>query len=277
MATRSLGERLVDERLVMGVILFNLVILFVRGFPAFAAHDPWLFALDYACLVYFFFEMVVKLRLLGLRGFWARAINRFDLALVVASTPTLISPFTDVDEIALVLVFRAARVLRFLRVLRFIPHADQLWHGVMRALRASVGFIIALAAYNLVLGLIAAHLFADVAPQHFGDPLVSVYTMFKVFTVEGWFDIPDQIALAAPHMALMARGFFVFVVLTGGILGFSIANAVFVDEMVMDNNDELERSVAFLANEIEKLRAENEQLIVTLGEKVDQLVATRDR
>ncbi|MCB9524713.1 MAG: ion transporter [Myxococcales bacterium] len=270
---RPVLERLVDERLVMGVILFNLAVIFVRGFPSMAHLDPVLFGLDYACLLYFFLEMVAKIRLRGLHGFWARAINRFDFVLVVASAPTLISPFTDVDEVALVLVFRAARVLRFLRVLRFIPHADQLWRGVMRALRASVGFIIALALYNMVLGLIGAHLFSDVAPEHFGDPLRAIYTMFKVFTVEGWFDIPEAIALSAPEMGTAAKAFFVFVVLTGGILGFSIANAVFVDEMVMDNNSALERNVHFLASEIEKLRAENEALIVALGQKVDRLLS----
>ena len=65
--------------------------------------------------------------------------------------------------------------------------------------------------------------------------------MFKVFTVEGWFTIPDEIAAAAasPVVGWAVRGFFAFAVTTGGILGLSMANAVFVDEMVMDNNRDL--------------------------------------
>ena len=51
---RPVLERLVDERLVMGVILFNLAVIFVRGFPSMAHLDPVLFGLDYACLLYFF-------------------------------------------------------------------------------------------------------------------------------------------------------------------------------------------------------------------------------
>jgi hypothetical protein len=160
-------ERLVDERVVVAVVVFNLLVLFVRAFQGSVAFEALLFQLDYACLVYFFVEMGVKIRLAGWRGFWARAINRFDFLLVLASTPTLIAPFTPVDELSVVLVFRAARVLRLLRLLRFIPHAEMMWAGVMRALRASVGFMVALVAYNLLLGIIGAHMFGEVVPEHF--------------------------------------------------------------------------------------------------------------
>jgi voltage-gated sodium channel len=40
----------------------------------------------------------------------------------------------------------------------------------------------------------------------------------------------------------------------GGIFGIGLANAVFVDEMTMDNNQELERKVDELTREIRALR-----------------------
>jgi voltage-gated sodium channel len=45
-------------------------------------------------------------------------------------------------------------------------------------------------------------------------------------------------------------------VLIGGILGLSLANAVFIDEMMMDNTDELERKVDILTEELRLLREE---------------------
>lgn len=271
MNARRAAERLVDERLVMGVILFNLVILFARALPSMARYETSLFWIDYACLVYFFAEMTIKIRLTGWVSFWARSINRFDLILVLASAPTLVSAFADIEELSLVLVFRTGRLLRFLRVLRFIPYADQLWSGIGRALKASVGLLLALTLYNMVLALIGCHLFAEVAPAHFGDPFTGVYTLFKVFTIEGWYDIPSQIAAVDPALGLTAKVFFSFAVITGGILGLGIANAVFVDEMVLDNNAELQVEIEGLRGEVDGLRTENAAILASISAKLDAL------
>ncbi len=45
------------------------------------------------------------------------------------------------------------------------------------------------------------------------------------------------------------------VVLLGGVFGMSLANAVFVDEMTMDNNDALEQKIDRLQMEIQDLKA----------------------
>lgn len=55
-------------------------------------------------------------------------------------------------------------------------------------------------------------------------------------------------------MVVGARIFFVVAVLVGGILGLSLANAVFVDEMMMDNTENLERKVDALTEEVRRLR-----------------------
>ncbi len=46
----------------------------------------------------------------------------------------------------------------------------------------------------------------------------------------------------------------VFVVLLGGIFGMSLANAVFVDEMTMDNNEVLEDKIDDLTTELKELK-----------------------
>ena len=82
-----------------------------------------------------------------------------------------------------------------------------------------------------------------------------------MFTVEGWNEIPIIIANAAqksnPEGALYtivgARIFFIFVVLTGGIFGMSLANAVFVDEMTMDNNRKLEKKIDKMQKQLVEL------------------------
>ena len=51
---------------------------------------------------------------------------------------------------------------------------------------------------------------------------------------------------------------FVLAVLIGGILGLSLANAVFVDEMMMDNTEVLERKIDALTEEVRRLRNDRE-------------------
>ena len=55
-------------------------------------------------------------------------------------------------------------------------------------------------------------------------------------------------------MAGLTRFYFVIVVLIGGIFGMSLANAIFVDEMTMDNNQDLEKKIDDLFEELRELK-----------------------
>lgn len=159
-------------------------------------------------------------------------------------------------------VLLPGRLLRFVRVMRFILNATEIWVGVQRALKASVGVFLILFVLNLILAMGAHVLFATLAPQYFGDPLVALYSLFKVFTIEGWYEIPQRLAQnpdTGPMMTWMVRFYFVGTVLIGGTLGLSLANAVFVDEMTMDNTHLVEQMVADLRGELTDLHAEAQQ------------------
>ncbi len=255
---RRVFEGLIRDRIVLSAIAANTLVIFARGFHGIpATTDCVLMALDATLTTFFVVEIVTKIRLWGWREFWSGPLNRLDLVVVAISLPEIVAPWTGGSSYAVLLAIRAARLLRLLRLFRFIPNGSQLWEGIRRALRASIGVAAVLALYNLLLALWACQLFGDVAPQHFGDPAVSLYSIFRVFTVEGWYEIPNAIAATgSATQAAIARPFFLFAVLTGGVLGLSLANAVFVDEMVIDNNAELERQVAALTEEIRGLREE---------------------
>jgi len=268
---RRIIDTLIAENLVLAIITINIIINIALGFPA--VGGDWETALiwaDLACLWYFVLEIILKIYVYGWKRFWSSGMNRFDFFIVLASCPTLIAPFAETQFSAL-LALRSARLIRLLRILRFVPDAARLWAGVSRALRASVGLILALLLYNLILGLMACHLFQDVLPAHFGDPIESLYTLFKAFTIEGWYEIPDAIAAARPDdpwMGTLARGFFVVAVISGGLLGLSIVNAVLVDEMVQDNQDELEREVAALRALVEEQSARQTALLEQIAESL---------
>lgn len=212
---------------------------------------------DYACVIYFILETALKIADQKPRRYWQNGWNRFDFIIVFFSCPVLLSPFFETHELSIVLVLRLGRLFRLFRLMRFIPNREHLYHGVRRALGASVGVFLALCLINVILSLGATQLFGKSAPEYFGNPALSSYSLFRVFTVEGWHEIPETIAARShPLIAVLARLYFMGAVLIGGFLGVALANAVFVDEMTMDNNDGLERKVDALTEEIRSLRAE---------------------
>jgi voltage-gated sodium channel len=260
---RQLVDRLVSDRLVMTVIVLNATALVLHEMaPRGSAMRAFWYWIDYVCVVFFLVEALIKIRRDGWRRYWANGWNKFDFTVVVVSLPALLGPFFDVSRFALILILRLGRLFRLFRVLRFIPNLDHLVTGVRRALRASIGVFLALLLINLILAVMATLLFRDLDPEHFGDPISSGYSIFQVFTVEGWNDIAENLETRAaetkstnPKLLIAGtRIFFVAAVLIGGILGLSLANAVFVDEMMMDNTEILERKVDSLSEEIRRLR-----------------------
>ncbi len=258
---KRLLDILISERFVVVVILVNAAALTLIGYTDVeqhtrAWHSDQVFyfarAVDRLCVGFFVLEVLLKVRRHGWRGYWVNGWNRFDFAVTLLSLPSLVP---SLGVFAGVSVFRVGRLFRLFRLMRFIPNRDHLYAGVRRALRASVGIFLALCIVNFVLSIGATFLFADDAPQYFGHPALSSYTLFRVFSVEGWYEIPDAIAQnASPLWGGFARLYFMASLLGGGVLGLSLANAIFVDEMTIDNNDDLERKVAALTDEIRLLR-----------------------
>ncbi len=253
-------DLLIRERTVVSVIVLNALALFSAGF--FTAESPWrelLFWIDYACVLFFILEAILKIRRDAWRGYWGLKLNRFDLTIVVLSLPVLASPVVDLQAFGAVLALRMGRLFRLFRLLRFIPNRDKMVQGAQRALRASVGILLGLLLLNVRRSFGATMLFQHLAPECFGKALLSCYSLFQVGTIEGWHEIPDLLVQRAGDetvWALVARLYFIVSVVIMGIIGLSLANAIFVDEMTADNTELVEQKVDALHAELRELRAE---------------------
>jgi voltage-gated sodium channel len=74
--------------------------------------------------------------------------------------------------------------------------------------------------------------------------------------VEGWFEIPDAItAKTGASLGFFTKLYFVVLLMTGGVLGLSLVNSIFVDAMVMDNHESLERKIAELNSKLDRILA----------------------
>ncbi|MDH5608281.1 MAG: ion transporter [Cyclobacteriaceae bacterium] len=247
-----------NEWMIVSIILANSVVLFLMGYREFSGYRPFEIA-DHFFTFFFIGEILVKVRFYGWKNYISSAWNKLDFILVAISIPSLFELLIDIPDISFLLVFRLLRVLRILRFLRFIPNIKQMIAGIQRAFRASIFVFLALFIYNILLAVLSSYLFRDDAPDLFGNPMLSMYSIFQIFTLEGWNEIPQRvIENLDPDSWVpgLTRLYFLIVVLTGSIFGFSIVNAIFVDEMVMDNNDGLEAKVDELNEKINKLLAD---------------------
>jgi len=240
----------------MMAIIINTIIIFCMYFPSLKQHDL-LVDIDHCFVLFFLIEAIVKLIVLKPSNYFNSNWNRFDFLLVVLSVPSLLLAFLPVPDTSSILIFRIFRLARLFRLMRFVPNIDMILLGLARALRASVFVLIVLVLLNLFFAILACHFYQDIAPEYFGNPIISSYTVFQLFTVEGWNDVADTIAnntMDEWHSGL-ARFFFMLVVLIGGIFGMSLANAVFVDEMTMDNNKALEERIRNVQEDLQHIRS----------------------
>lgn len=97
--------------------------------------------------------------------------------------------------------------------------------------------------------------------MYFGTPLRSIYSIFRVFTVEGWYEIPDAIAAAtSPLIGRITQFYFCALLAAFGILGLSFINSVFVDAMVADNNDDIKEQLERIEQRQERIEQHLAQL-----------------
>lgn len=257
-----------SERNIMIAILANAIVIFLLYFPQIEIGAPFFYEIlnvvDHIFIFIFLLEAIIKIGVFKPKAYFSNNWNIFDFIIVLVSLPSLLNflpalAFVHTSSFKLLRLFRLIRLIRFFK---FVPRMDSIVKGLGRALKASIFVFIALAVLNLILALFTCHFYGELVPEYFGDPLISSYYIFQMFTVEGWNEIPTIIAKAAQeqriaHYSILAgatRFYFIIIVLTGGIFGMSLANAIFVDEMTSDNNQIVEEKMDALQQQVAELK-----------------------
>ncbi len=249
-----------NERNVIIIILLNSITVFIEGFDNL---PPLLVSiisfLDHFFTIIFCIELVVELNHYGWTQYIKSGWNKLDLILVILSLPSLFMAFSNQNELdfGFFLVLRLCRVFKFFRFIRFIPGIEHLISGVQRAIKSSVLVLLSFFIMILVLSILTCYLFKHLSPEYFGNPLISLYSIFKIFTVEGWYEIPDSISAHTNEIgSFLTRFFFSVLLIVGGILGLSLVNSIFVDSMVSDSNVGMENKISDLSTKLDQITQE---------------------
>lgn len=248
---------LLNDRFILILILINVAILFATGFILPEGLLNKLNVADHLITMIFVAEMVVKLYSYSVKGYFRDNWNTFDFILVLIAVPSLLTWVLPVELLSLdfLLALRTLRVFKFFRFIRFVPNIEKIISGAFKASKASLLILLAFFIFNFTVSLITCFLFRDSAPEFFGDPLIAFYSTFKIFTVEGWYEIPDAIAEATDSnlIVFFTRLYFISILFIGGIFGLSLVNSIFVDAMISDNNNEMEADLKRLEEKMDKV------------------------
>lgn len=230
------------ERFSNFVIIFSLIILFTQKILII---DPILNYFDLAILAYFLAEFIIKAKLLSLKVYFSNKSCQFDFLLLIISL--IIVPFLSVDS---VIYLRLFRLISVIRIFKIVPDGSHLISGLGRALKSSKAVLMLLFSLLCFFSLIGFILFSKTVPEYFGTPLLSLNTVFEIFTMENWGALPDSIDKTNNLFLYTAVNTYTIIVLiAGGFVALSLANAVFVDELVSDNNDDIKRELALIRKE----------------------------
>ncbi len=263
----NLRRFFLNDYFILYLIVANAILIFIQEFESSGN------VLDYFEPVFtllFIVEMSVKINNKGFAKYISDGWNRFDFILIIISVPSLAVIFYNDSPLQLniFLTLRVFRVFKFFRLIRFFPDANSLVSSVQRALKASYIVIFGFFVLVFIVSLVSCSLFKKIAPEYFGNPLESFYSIFRLFSVEGWYEIPDLIASRSePMIGFLSKLYFVFLLLCGGIIGLSLVNSIFVDAMVSDNNDELQKEISNLSYKIDTLAKRIDELNKTINIK----------
>ncbi|MCQ2350152.1 MAG: ion transporter [Paludibacteraceae bacterium] len=247
-----------NERVMMAIIIINTISLFISGFWPGSSIFEWA---DCFFTLIFVIEAAVKLKHFGIRGYFRDGWNIFDFIILVFALPSLSYPFVNatVGSSAL-LAFRSLRVLKTFRLFHFIPNIGKLLNGLKTAIRSSFLITVAYLVFLLVFSIMSSSLFGRYSAEYFGDPFTSIFSTFQLFTIEGWYEIPNAIAkTGGPMVGTLARIYFSVLLFHGGIMGMSLVNSIFVDAMAADNNDEVLEKLEQLERKLDALQKQQDK------------------
>lgn len=243
---------------IMYLILFNAFILFLHSFPGLSTYHLLFETIDHIITIFFIIEVVYKIRVLGWKRYFSKSWHTFDFLIVLCSAPSILLMIPHVSEILpnlnFLLVLRVARVLKFYRLIEFIPNLKDTLKALNRALRASLFLILAFFVFNFVVSLFTYHIFKDIAPEYFGNGFISFYSIVKTVTGEG-FNVADEVAgQDTGVLNVLIRFYFVAIILSGGIIGLSLVNTVFINEVTREANNEMEERLKQIQGELAEIK-----------------------
>ena len=187
MEHRGWRKIIYDERLLLGLILLNVGVIYLHTFDALFAYFAVLDAIDVGFTVFFAAEILTKVVDMPgprkLRAYLRDPWNRVDFCSVLFALPSIgVLVSHDLELFAGFATLRSLRVFKFLRIIEYIPNGNRISSQVFHALKSISFIVLAFVVYSTIISIISVSLFKPYAPSYFHDGFDSFFTIYQSST-----------------------------------------------------------------------------------------------
>jgi len=266
-----------NEKLIFLLIKINIVIIYLHSFDCFVPYYKIFDVLDIILTILFSLEIIHSIFIVhsGFSSYFKNNWNKLDFISVVLSIPSIFILFdSDFGILSGFIALRSLRIFKTLRIIEFIPGGKKISKKLFSAFKGVTFILFTFVVFTTVISLISVSLFKKVAPEYFQNAFDSFYTIFKIFSGDGFSDVVTQIQNNSSVSAtVFAKLYFVLIVFSGSILGLSLINSVFINEMntivdeVDENND---KSIENLKTQIELLNSKQDKIMEQLNRLIEE-------
>jgi voltage-gated sodium channel len=270
----KIRKPIINDRFLLILILTNTLVIFLHSFDGLKPYYYLLDILDVIFTMIFICEISIHIfQSSGVnvaekfKNFHNDKWNKIDFYSVLLAIPSIGVLFVeDLEIFAGFTVLRSLRIFKILRVIEFIPEGKEISSKLLKALKGVFFIMVAFIIYSIIISLISVTLFKSSAPSFFSNAFDSFFTIFKIFSGDGFSDVVAEIVSnSSLEFGYFTKLYFVMIVFTGSILGLSLINSVFIDQM--SNFDKKgESKINSLENKLDEVLKNQELLFKELNE-----------
>jgi len=238
---RSLRKNRFFESLVVSIIIISALNIGLSTFDVNPNLLQALGVLDYVITFFFLSEILIRIYSYEkVSQFFTKKWNIFDFIIVLLSLIPL-------EFFETVIIARLLRVFRLLRIISFIPQFRVLIESLAQAVPRVSYVLLFIFIETYIFAAIGSILFGEVDPEHWDNIGISMLTLFKVGTIDGWIEIMNNTLPSYPNSWFY---YILYIIITGFIF-LNMVVGVIIDVMIRQNTSEIENSPELIA--IEKI------------------------
>jgi voltage-gated sodium channel len=171
------------EFFVIGIIIFSALMVGLKTYSISPMMLQITSALDWFITIFFLIEISIRfISEENKKEFFKNGWNVFDTLIVTIS----LIPIQD-SEMAV--VGRLIRIFRVLRMISFIPELRMLVTSLLKAMPQLSYIVFMLFIIFYIYAAIGSIFFEDINQDLWGNISISMLTLFRIMTFEGWTDI----------------------------------------------------------------------------------------
>ena len=242
------------------IILAGVVVGLETSPSIMAVHGSWLVTLDWIIMGIFTVELLLRLaaRMPRPGEFFRDPWNVFDFVIVTVCLLPVGGHFAA--------VLRLARILRLLRVVSAMPRLQFLVSALFKSL-GSMGYVgVLLLLLFYIYAVIGVSLFGTGDAENFGSIPVTMLTLFRIITLEGWVEVMNAQFAAGVSGSAVVTYFFSFI-LIGTMIMLNLFIGIILNGMTemqaeaderrgVDGLAAMESHLKAMQQEVAKLRAQ---------------------